>query len=82
MMAYMLSKEKANKAVKPFACGSLGRSALRACSGMASPLLPDQSLHAERRLPWRYVQKIRGNSKPRIKVFPCSPLPLVSAEAR
>ena len=44
-----------NKAVKSFACGSLGRSALRACSGMASPLLPEQPLHAERRLPGRYV---------------------------
>ena len=44
---------RANNAVKPFACGSLGRSALRACSGMASPLLPDQSLHTERCLPWR-----------------------------
>ena len=42
-----------NKAVKPFACGSLGRSALRACSGMASPFLPDQSLRTERRLPGR-----------------------------
>lgn len=42
-----------NKAVKPFACGLIGRSALRACSGMASPFLPDQSLHAERRLPGR-----------------------------
>jgi hypothetical protein len=44
MMAYVLSKEKANKAVKPFACGSLGRSALRACSGMAPPFPPDQAL--------------------------------------
>jgi|GEM_PF-5083584 len=42
-----------NKAVKPFACGSLGRPALRGCSGMALPLLPDQSLRAERRLPRR-----------------------------
>ena len=48
-----LTQESPNKAVKPLAYGSLGRSALRACSGMASPLLPDQSLHAERRLPWR-----------------------------
>jgi len=47
----------ANQAVKSFAYGSLGRSALRTCSGMASPLLPDQALHAERRLPWRYVWK-------------------------
>jgi len=47
--------EVLNKAVKPFACGSLGRSALRACSRMASPFLRDQSLRAERRLPWRYV---------------------------
>ena len=45
----------ANKSVKPFACGSLGRSVLRACSGMALPFLPDQSLHTERRLPGRYV---------------------------
>ena len=45
--------EAHNNAVKPFACGSLGRSALRDCSGMASPLLPEQSLHAERRLPGR-----------------------------
>ena len=49
-------KKKSNKAVKPFAFGSLGRSAIRACSGMASPLLPEQPLHAERHLPWRYVQ--------------------------
>ena len=34
---------------------SLGHSALRACSGMASPLLPEQPLRAERRLPGRYV---------------------------
>ena len=32
---------------------SLGRPALRACSGMAAPLLPDQSLHAGRRLTGR-----------------------------
>jgi len=44
-----------NKAVKPFACGSLGHSALRACSGMASPFFPDQALHAECRLPRRYM---------------------------
>lgn len=50
-------KDRANKAVKPFACGSLGRSALRACSGMPSALFPDQALLAERRLPWRYVAK-------------------------
>jgi len=49
-----MKKEKPNKAVKPLA-GSLGRSALRACSGMASPLLPDQPLLAERRLPGRYA---------------------------
>ena len=42
-----------NKSVKVFACGSLGRSALRTCSGMASPLFPEQALHAERRLPGR-----------------------------
>ena len=42
-----------NKAVKPFACGLLGRSALRACSGMASPFFREQSLRTERRLPWR-----------------------------
>ena len=45
--------KNANNAVKPFACGSLGRSALRTCSGMASPFFPEQALHAERRLPWR-----------------------------
>ncbi len=45
-------KAAPNKAVKPLA-SSLGRSALRACSGMASPCLPDQPLHAERRLPGR-----------------------------
>ena len=49
----VISEGEPNKAVKPFACGSLGRSALRACSGMASPLFPEQSLHAERRLPGR-----------------------------
>ncbi len=48
-----VGKAAPNKAVKPFACGSLGRSALRTCSGMASPFLPDQSLRAERRLPGR-----------------------------
>ena len=41
-----------NKAVKSLA-SSLGRSALRVCSGMPSALFPEQSLHAERRLPWR-----------------------------
>ena len=43
-----------NKSVKSLA-SSLGRSALLTCSGMASPLLPDQVLHAERRLPGRYT---------------------------
>ena len=47
------ASQKPNKAVKPFACGSLGRSALRACSRMASPFLRDQTLRAERRLPGR-----------------------------
>ena len=47
------SGEGSNKAVKPFACGSLGHSALRACSRMATPLLRDQALHAECRLPGR-----------------------------
>jgi len=46
-------KQKLNKSVKPFACGSLGHSALRARSGMASPLLPEQPLRAECRLPGR-----------------------------
>ncbi len=32
---------------------SLGRSALRTCSGMASPLFPEQALRAKRRLPRR-----------------------------
>ena len=45
------------KAVKPFACGPLGGPALRTCSGMASPFLPEQSLHAERRVPWRYAKR-------------------------
>ena len=44
-----------NKSVKPFACGSLGHSALRTCSGMASPLLPELALRAECRLPGRYT---------------------------
>ena len=39
--------------IKPFASGSLGRSALRTCSGMASPILPDEMLHADRRLSGR-----------------------------
>ena len=47
-------RKTTNKSVKPLA-SSLGRSALRTCSGMASPLLPEQALHAERRLPGRYV---------------------------
>jgi hypothetical protein len=45
------------KASKPFACGSLGLSVLRACSGIASPFLPEQLLYAERRLPGRYTMK-------------------------
>ena len=49
------ASQKPNKAVKPFACGSLGRSALRTCSGMAAPFCPEQALHAERRLPGRYA---------------------------
>jgi hypothetical protein len=44
-----------DKAVKPFARGSVGRSALRTSARMASPLLRDQSLRAERCLPWRQV---------------------------
>jgi hypothetical protein len=44
------------KASKSFACGSLGRSAHRLCSRMASQLLRDQSLRDERRLTWRYVR--------------------------
>jgi len=48
-------KIASNKSVKAFACGSLGRSALRACSGMASTLLPDQPIRAERHLPGRYT---------------------------
>ena len=43
-----------NKAVKPLA-SSLGHSALRTCSGMASPFFPEQALRAECRLPGRYV---------------------------
>ena len=42
-----------NKAVKSLA-SLLGRSALRGCSRMASRLLRDQSLRAERRLPGRW----------------------------
>jgi hypothetical protein len=38
-----------SEVVKPFACGELGRSALRACPVMASPFLPDQFFRAERR---------------------------------
>ena len=45
-----------NKSVKPFACGSLGHSVLRTRSAMASPLLPEQALRTECRLPRRYVQ--------------------------
>ena len=52
-----------NKSVKPFACGSLGRSALRTCSGMASPLLPEQALHAERRLPGRQMPKMAKSNE-------------------
>ncbi len=44
-----------NKTVKSFACGSLGHSALRTYSGMALPLLPEQALHAECRLPRRWA---------------------------
>ena len=47
------ASQKPNKAVKPFACGSLGHSTLRTCSGMGSPLFPEQALRAERRLPGR-----------------------------
>jgi hypothetical protein len=46
-----------NKSVKPLACGSLGHSVLRTCSGMASPLLPEQALRTECRLPRRYAHK-------------------------
>ncbi len=35
---------------------SLGHSALRTCSGLASPFSPEQALHAECRLTWRYAQ--------------------------
>ena len=42
-----------NKAVKPFACGSLGHSVQSACLGMASPSLPEQALCTECRLLWR-----------------------------
>lgn len=45
-----------NKAVKPLA-SSLGHSALRTCSRMASPFLRDQLLRAECRLPGRYALK-------------------------
>ena len=50
-----MSKKMPNNSVKPFACGSLGRSALRTCLGVASPFSPKQALRAERRLPGRYV---------------------------
>ena len=50
-----ISLAKPNKSVKPLACGSLGHSVLRTCSGMASPLLPKQALRTECRLPRRYV---------------------------
>ena len=46
-------RQPPNKSVKPLACGSLGHSVLRTCSGMASPLLPEQALHTECRLPRR-----------------------------
>ena len=50
-------KIASNKSIKPFACGSLGHSALHTRSGMATPLLPGQVLRTEYRLPRRYVQK-------------------------
>jgi len=53
--SFLMKWGSPNKAVKSFACGSLGRSALCACSGMASLFFPEQALHAERRLPGRYV---------------------------
>lgn len=40
-------KIASNNLVKPFACSLPGRSAFRACPGMASPLLREQVLHAE-----------------------------------
>ena len=54
-----MSLKGPNKAVKPFAHGSLGHSALRARSGMASPLIPEQVLHAGRRLPWRCMYMVK-----------------------
>ena len=42
----------AYKRIMSFAYGSLGRSTLRASSRMPSALLREQSLHAERPLPW------------------------------
>ena len=39
-----------------------GRSALRACSGMASPFLPDQPLHTER----RYACTKQSTTKPQL----------------
>ncbi len=48
-----MSGASPNKSFKPLAYGSLGHSALRTCSGMASPLFPEQALRAECRLTWR-----------------------------
>ena len=47
------ASQKPNKAVKPFACGSLGRSALRTGLRVASPSSRNPVLRAERRLPGR-----------------------------
>ncbi len=71
----------ANKSFKPLA--KLARTSStphRIACGFA--IFTQTALRTGRRLTGRYVQKVRGNSKSRIKVFPCSPLPLVSAEAR
>ena len=42
-----------NKTIKPIVCDTLGSSALRAYSGMASLLFPEQALSIEFRLPGR-----------------------------
>ena len=47
------ANQKPNNSVKPFACGSLGRSALRTGLRVASPSSRNPVLRAERRLPGR-----------------------------
>ena len=55
LLVHREAKTLTSRSSRSSLCSSLGRSALRVCSRMASPLLREQSLRAERRLPRRYA---------------------------